>query len=57
MQNPPLGHSREGGNPVVKQPPRSGQNCIFGIDSLREGNSIVWIPAFAGMTVALWQLS
>jgi hypothetical protein len=57
MQNPPCRHSREGGNPVLKQFPRSGQSSIYGVASLREDSLIAWIPAFAGMTVALWHLS
>ena len=45
----PLGrHSGEGRNPVEKNTPRSGQ--ILGVVPLAWDISIIWIPAFAGMT-------
>jgi len=47
-----LRHSGEGRNPACQITPRSGQSRILGVLSLREVLSIVWIPAFAGMTAA-----
>jgi len=52
MQNLPLRHSGEGRNPAYQITPRIGQSHILGAVPLREGLSIVWIPAFAGMTAA-----
>jgi hypothetical protein len=53
-------HSGEGRNPVKKNTPRSGQNeppavsfevrPILGVAPLAWNISIIWIPAFAGMT-------
>src|SRR3990172_800555 len=37
MQNPPYRHSRESGNPVFKQSPRSGQHRICGVFPLPAG--------------------
>ncbi len=51
MRKPLLRHSGGGRNPACHTVPRSGQGRIAGVVPLRGILSVVWIPAFAGMTV------
>jgi hypothetical protein len=51
--NLPPRHSGEGRNPACHKSSRSGQS-VFGVLSHCVGMlSVVWIPAFAGMTAAV----
>jgi len=53
-QNQRTRHSGAGRNPARHTAPRSGQSRVSGLAPLRGRLIIAWIPACAGMTVAIY---